>query len=92
MSPEEFRQKFILHQKGFSASWHDFAFKLRKFFEEWVKGFEISKLEELKELMITNQIKQKFSLKMCKHFIDNLPAVKNTDVLVNKLDDYEAAC
>lgn len=48
MYPVEFRQTFVSHKKESSASWRDFASKLRKLFEECIKGLEISNFDELK--------------------------------------------
>lgn len=47
----------MLHKKEFSTSCCDFAFELRNFFEEWVQYLKVFNFEELKELIITDQIK-----------------------------------
>lgn len=53
-----FRQKFILRKKDPSDTWCDFAFELRNYFEEWIKDLEISDFQRLKELLVTDQVKQ----------------------------------
>ena len=90
LTTEEFRQKFLSHKKQQSANWRDFAFELRSYFDEWIQGMNVDNFENLKELIITDRIKQTLPYEMQEHFIDELPSIKKVHELVNKLDDYEA--
>ena len=88
-SAGEFLQKFISQRTQYSAIWRDFAFKLRKHFDEWLKHLNGDKFENLKELIVTDRIKQNLPYGIQEAFFNDLPRVKNVDVLLNKLDNYE---
>ncbi|UYV66796.1 hypothetical protein LAZ67_4002874, partial [Cordylochernes scorpioides] len=49
LSPEQFRQKFEKHDKSQKGSWRDFAFELRGFFNEWIKGMNVENFDALKQ-------------------------------------------
>lgn len=88
--PEEFRQQLISHKKDPSAKWHNLAYELRNYLEEWVNGMEINIFEALKELIVVDQIKRNLPVEMKEHFICDLPKIKNVDI-ISKLDDYDTA-
>lgn len=48
-----------------------------------LKGLEISDFQGLKEWIVTDQIKCKLQLEIREHIIDNLPKIKNVDIVKN---------
>lgn len=57
----------------------------------FIKIMNVATYDELTELLITDQIKQKISPEIKEHFIVDLPKIKEVDGLVEKLDDFEMA-
>lgn len=74
MTTGKFPAKLSIPYKGLLAWWSSVTFELRNFFEEWIKGrsncisncisSSILNVEELKEVMITNQLESKLPLKI----------------------------
>ncbi|GBN87041.1 hypothetical protein AVEN_157582-1 [Araneus ventricosus] len=58
LSPEEFRKKFLHHQKNSKKSWREFTLEISNYFQEWIEGLKIDSFEKLKNLIITDQIKR----------------------------------
>lgn len=50
----------------------------------------VPNFEELKKLLVTEQIKQKILPKTRESFIKELPKIKEVDELVEKLDDFDS--
>ncbi|GFT14615.1 SCAN box domain-containing protein [Trichonephila clavipes] len=57
LSPEVFRQKFVQHQKKSDSTWKDFTFEITNFLDEWLIGLEINTFQDLKDLMVVDQLK-----------------------------------
>lgn len=57
MTLEEFKNK--IHIKKKSATGSDFAFEIRIYFENLIKGRKISNFQGVKEFVVTYQIKCK---------------------------------
>lgn len=91
LSTEQFRQKLMTHKKDITSTWRDFAFEMNTFMQEWISGMGIETLEDLKELIVVDQIKRKIPYEVREHFCDELPKIKKVEDLINKLDEYEAA-
>lgn len=89
LGAENFRLLFVRHQKGTEATWRDFYYEMRNYFEEWLSSLEINTFEELKDLMIADQMKRKVSNEIREHFIDEWSKIVNPMKLVEKLDEYE---
>ncbi|GBM44270.1 hypothetical protein AVEN_23326-1 [Araneus ventricosus] len=70
LSPEEFRKKFLHHQKNSEKSWREFTFEISNYFQEWIEGLKIDSFEKLKNLIITDQIKRWAPLEAKDHFLD----------------------
>ncbi|GBM83793.1 hypothetical protein AVEN_248269-1 [Araneus ventricosus] len=70
LTPEIFRQKFLMQNKNLGSTWENFAYELRSFFNEWVNGVKADNFEKLSDLIITDQIKRKVSQEIKDHFID----------------------
>jgi len=89
LTPEKFRQLFFRHTKGTDATWYDFAYEVRNYFEQWIDGLKIETFEDLCDLMITEQIKRKVPAEIKEHFIDQWSQFKTPEEIVDKLEDYE---
>ncbi|GFT41341.1 CCHC-type domain-containing protein [Trichonephila clavipes] len=57
LSPEVFRQKFVQHQKKSDSTWKDFTFEITNYLDEWLIGLEINTFQDLKDLMVVDQLK-----------------------------------
>lgn len=90
LSPEQFRINFAFLKKETSASWRDFAFELTSNLEGWLTGLEIKTFEELKDLIIIDQIRRKLPKETREHFLDQLPKFKNIQDLTDVLDDFDS--
>ncbi|GFY27980.1 retrovirus-related Pol polyprotein from transposon 17.6 [Trichonephila clavipes] len=59
LSPEVFRQKFVQHQKKSDSTWKDFTFEITNYLDEWLIGLEINTFQDLKDLMVVDQLKKR---------------------------------
>ncbi|GBM19355.1 hypothetical protein AVEN_195990-1 [Araneus ventricosus] len=88
LSPEEFRKKFLHHQKNLEKSWQEFTFETSNYFQEWIEGLKIDRFEKLKNLIITDQIKRRATLEAKENFLDEWTKLVFPSELANKLDEY----
>lgn len=89
LTPEKFRQLFTRHIKKPDITWRDFAYELKNYFGEWIRGLEVTTFGELCDLMVTDQIKKKVPPEVKEHFFDEWSLFKSSDIISEKLDDYE---
>ena len=89
LSAESFRQKFTQYQKKPEISWKDFAFELKNYLNEWLAGLEITTIEELKDLMVVDQLKKRAKHEIKEHFLDKWPNLKSSDELIELFDNYD---
>ncbi|GBM22288.1 hypothetical protein AVEN_72691-1 [Araneus ventricosus] len=89
LSPEEFRKKFLHHQKNSEKSWREFTFEISNYFQEWIEGLKIDSFEKLKNLIITDQIKRRAPFEAKDHFLDEWTKLVSPSELADKLDEYE---
>ncbi|GFW49465.1 SCAN box domain-containing protein [Trichonephila clavipes] len=68
LSPEVFRQKFVQHQKKSDSTWKDFTFEITNYLDEWLIGLEINTFQDLKDLMVVDQLKKRANASMKDHF------------------------
>lgn len=54
-----------------------------------VWGINITTFDELTELLVTDLINRKLPPETWEIFINELPKIKEVDVLVDKLDDFD---
>ncbi|GBM69899.1 hypothetical protein AVEN_167407-1 [Araneus ventricosus] len=59
LTADRFRQLFVQHRKSAEITWKDYTFELKSNFEGWTTELNISTFEELKELIIADQIKRR---------------------------------
>ncbi|GFS74911.1 retrovirus-related Pol polyprotein from transposon 297 [Trichonephila clavipes] len=89
LSAEKFRQMFSRHSKDPVKTWRDFYFDLQTYFDGWLKESKVTTLEELKDLIVVDQIKKKTPQDYKDHFLDQWCNWNNPLQLVDKLDSYE---
>ncbi|GBN37248.1 Gypsy retrotransposon integrase-like protein 1 [Araneus ventricosus] len=89
LSPEEFRKKFLHHQKNSEKSWREFTFEISNYFQEWIEGLKIDSFEKLKNLIITDQLKRRAPFEAKYHFLDEWTKLVSPSELADKLDEYE---
>ncbi|GBL95055.1 hypothetical protein AVEN_17366-1 [Araneus ventricosus] len=90
LTAEKFRQLFSKHCKSPTATWKDFAYEVRNYFHGWISGLDISTFDQLKELIIVDQIKRRVPPEVREHYIDEWSQLNNVEKLTSKLDDYDA--
>ncbi|GFW14998.1 hypothetical protein TNCV_982901 [Trichonephila clavipes] len=80
---------FSRHTKDPVKTWRDFYFDLQTYFDGWLKESKVTTLEELKDLIVADQIKKKTLQDYKDHFLDQWCNWNNPLQLVDKLDSYE---
>ncbi|GBO04676.1 hypothetical protein AVEN_44787-1 [Araneus ventricosus] len=71
LSAEKFRLLFSQHRKTTDSTSKDFYFEVRTYLEGWLTELKIETFEQLKDLIITDQIKKKCPPEYRDHFIDD---------------------
>ncbi|GFU68518.1 retrovirus-related Pol polyprotein from transposon 297 [Trichonephila clavipes] len=89
LSPEVFRQKFVQHQKKSDSTWKDFTFEITNYLNEWLIGLEINTFQDLKDLMVVDQLKKRANASMKDHFLDNWANLKSAIQIAELFDNYE---
>ncbi|GFX65768.1 retrovirus-related Pol polyprotein from transposon 297 [Trichonephila clavipes] len=89
LSPEVFRQKFVQHQKKSDSTWKDFTFEITNYLDEWLIGLEINTFQDLKDLMVVDQLKNSANASMKDHFLDNWANLKSATQIAELFDNYE---
>ncbi|GFY37363.1 CCHC-type domain-containing protein [Trichonephila inaurata madagascariensis] len=91
MPAEIFRQKFVKHQWNPAQSWRDYVFEVISYFEEWLGGLGVNDFEGLKNLLITDQLKQRVVPGDAREqFADIWVKSIVPGDLAGKLDEYES--
>ncbi|GFS47766.1 retrovirus-related Pol polyprotein from transposon 297 [Trichonephila clavipes] len=86
---EVFRQKFVQHQKKSDSTWKDFTFEITNYLDEWLIGLEINTFQDLKDLMVVDQLKKRANASMKDHFLDNWANLKSATQIAELFDNYE---
>ncbi|CAL1267106.1 unnamed protein product [Larinioides sclopetarius] len=89
LSAEKLRHLFATHRKTQDKTWKDFHFELRNYFESWLEELNIQDFDELKNLMIVDQMKKRVPPEIKEHFLDIWCEWVTPDDLIEKLDTYE---
>ncbi|GFW35364.1 retrovirus-related Pol polyprotein from transposon 412 [Trichonephila clavipes] len=89
LSPEFFRQKFVQHQKKSDSTWKDFTFEITNYLDEWLIGLEINTFQDLKDLMVVDQLQKRANASMKDHFLDNWANLKSATQIAELFDNYE---
>ncbi|GFY29453.1 retrovirus-related Pol polyprotein from transposon 17.6 [Trichonephila clavipes] len=89
LSPEKFRQLFVKHQKNPETTWDDFYYELQTYFEGWIAGLGITTFKQLKDIMITDQLKKKAPIEFKEHHLDEWSGIISPVDLARKIGEYE---
>ncbi|GBM51020.1 hypothetical protein AVEN_62162-1, partial [Araneus ventricosus] len=89
LTPERFRQLFVNHNKAPENTRTDFTYEVKNYFQEWIRGLNVKTFEELSNVIITEQIKEKISAEIYDHFLDECSQLKIPEEFAKKLDDFE---
>ncbi|GFW19449.1 CCHC-type domain-containing protein [Trichonephila clavipes] len=89
LSPEVFRQKFVQHQKNPIAPGRISLFEITNYLDEWLIGLEINTFQDLKDLMVVDQLKKRANASMKDHFLDNWANLKSATQIAELFDNYE---
>ncbi|GFT39368.1 retrovirus-related Pol polyprotein from transposon 412 [Trichonephila clavipes] len=89
LSPEVFRQKICPTPEKSDSSWKDFTFEITNYLDEWLIGLEINTFQDLKDLMVVDQLKKRANASMKDHFLDNWANLKSATQIAELFDNYE---
>ncbi|GBM94055.1 hypothetical protein AVEN_124556-1 [Araneus ventricosus] len=89
LSAEKFRQLFNKHQKASESTWYDFYYELKNYLEGWLNGLNVKTFEQLKYLMLVDQIKKRTSMEFKEHFMDEWTTIILPTEMVKKIEDFE---
>ncbi|GFX94475.1 retrovirus-related Pol polyprotein from transposon 297 [Trichonephila clavipes] len=87
---DRFRQYFSQQKKNPDSTWQDFYFELSSYFEGWIKELKITTFDQLKSLLIADQIKRKTPANIKEHFLDIWADLNDPLELAEKLDAYDS--
>ncbi|GBM95937.1 hypothetical protein AVEN_14597-1, partial [Araneus ventricosus] len=89
LSAEKFRQLFNKHQKASESTWYDFYYELKNYLEGWLNGLNVKTFEQLKDLMLVDQIKKRTSMEFKEHFMVEWTTIISPTEMVKKIEDFE---
>ncbi|GFS86818.1 SCAN box domain-containing protein [Trichonephila clavipes] len=90
LNSEKLKQCFYKHQKSAEKSWRNYAHELNSYFTEWIAELQVKTFEQLKDLLITEQLKYRVPAEVREHFLDDWIKLKTPYELAEKLDEYES--
>ncbi|GFX95838.1 SCAN box domain-containing protein [Trichonephila clavipes] len=90
LNSEKLKQCFYRHQKSAEKSWRNYAHELNSYFSEWIAELQVKTFEQLKDLLITEQLKYRVPAEVREHFLDDWIKLKTPYELAEKLDEYES--
>ncbi|GFY59414.1 retrovirus-related Pol polyprotein from transposon 17.6 [Trichonephila inaurata madagascariensis] len=91
LSAEKFRQLLVKTQKNSDATWYDFYHELKTFLDGWLNGLKIEVFEQLKDLMLVDQIKRRTPNEFKEHFLHKWATITSPKNLVGKIEEFEDA-
>ncbi|GFV11864.1 uncharacterized protein TNCV_4084071 [Trichonephila clavipes] len=71
------------------STWKDFTFEITNYLDEWLIGLEINTFQDLKDLMVVDQLKKRANASMKDHFLDNWANLKLATQIAELFDNYE---
>ncbi|GFX87523.1 retrovirus-related Pol polyprotein from transposon 297 [Trichonephila clavipes] len=86
---DRFRQYFSQQKKNSDSTWRDLYFELSSYFEGWIKELKITTFDQLKSLIIADQIKRKTPSNIKENFLDIWADLNDPLELAEKLDAYD---
>ncbi|GFX12171.1 retrovirus-related Pol polyprotein from transposon 17.6 [Trichonephila clavipes] len=84
LKEKELQLKFDLE-----STWKDFTFEITNYLDEWLIGLEINTFQDLKDLMVVDQLKKRANASMKDHFLDNWANLKSATQIAELFDNYE---
>ncbi|GFS69942.1 SCAN box domain-containing protein [Trichonephila clavipes] len=63
---------------------------LKSYFTEWIAELQVKTFEQLKDLLMTEQLKYRVPAEVREHFLDDWIKLKTPYELAEKLDEYES--
>ncbi|GFU28482.1 SCAN box domain-containing protein [Trichonephila clavipes] len=90
LNSEKVKQCFYRHRKSAEKSWRNYAHELNSYFTEWIAELQVKTFEQLKDLLITEQLKYRVPAEVRDHFLDDWINLKTPYELAEKLDEYES--
>ncbi|GFT34557.1 retrovirus-related Pol polyprotein from transposon 412 [Trichonephila clavipes] len=90
LTPIALRDRFESHQRRLGAMWADLVFELRSNLDNWLAGIKVGDFAALKELLVTEKIKERAPRELVDHFLDSWDGFKEAKSLAEKLDHFEA--
>ncbi|GFT65830.1 SCAN box domain-containing protein [Trichonephila clavipes] len=90
LNSEKLKQCFYRHQKSAEKSWRNYAHELNSSFTEWIAELQVKTFLQLKDLLITEQLKYRVPAEVREHFLDDWITLKTPYELAEKLDEYES--
>ncbi|GFV11045.1 SCAN box domain-containing protein [Trichonephila clavipes] len=90
LNSEKLKQFFYRHQKSSEKSWRNYAHELNSYFTEWIAELQVKTFEQLKDQLITEQLKYRVPAEVREHFLEDWIKLKTPYELAEKLDEYES--
>ncbi|GFW04979.1 SCAN box domain-containing protein [Trichonephila clavipes] len=90
LNSKKLKQCFYRHQKSAEKSWRNYAHELNSYFTEWIAELQVKTFEQLKDSLITEQLKYHVPAEVREHFLDDWIKLKTPYELAEKLNKYES--
>lgn len=90
LNSEKLKQCFYRHPKSHDKSWRNYAQELSSYFTQWISELNIETFQQLKDLIVTEQLKFRVSSEIRDHFLEDWLKFTTPYELADKLDDYES--
>ncbi|GFS69125.1 SCAN box domain-containing protein [Trichonephila clavipes] len=90
LNSEKLKQCFYRHKKSAEKSWRNYAHELNSYFTEWIAELQVKTFEQLKDLIITEQLKYRVTAEVREHFLDDWIKLKTPYELAEILDEYKS--
>ncbi|GFS65533.1 SCAN box domain-containing protein [Trichonephila clavipes] len=81
---------FLQTSKSADKSWRNYAHELNSYFTEWIAELQVKTFEQLKDLLITEQLKYHVPAEVREHFLYDWIKLKTPYELAENLDEYES--
>ncbi|GFS79235.1 transposon Ty3-I Gag-Pol polyprotein [Trichonephila clavipes] len=90
LSPEKLRQLFISHRKSNERTLARFFYEIQTYFDGWISGSNVETLDQLRELIIADQIKKSAPYELREHFLDEWSTINSPAEIAEKFEEYES--
>ncbi|GFT77403.1 peptidase A2 domain-containing protein [Trichonephila clavipes] len=91
LSPEKLRQLFVSHRKFNEQTWQDFFYEIQTYFDGWISGLNVETFDQLRELIIADQIKKNAPYEFQEHFLDEWSTISSPAEIAEKFEEYEVS-